>query len=295
MLTTVSRIAFTVALLGIGAGATSAQSSAKLALPQASPAATLQQRVGLTDIEIKYSRPSARGRQVFGDLEPYGVVWRTGANSATTISFSTDVKFGGVDIPAGTYALASIPGKQEWTVILNKATQQWGAYAYDAKNDIARVTTTAVTIRHPVETFTIDLNDLRDDSATLDLSWQHTRVPVKLEFNTVAIGEKRIAAAMAGGKKLSAPEYDSAAMFNLEHNLDLDKASDWIEAAIAAQPDAFYLYYHQAQILAKKGDKAGAIAAAKKSIDQAAASHNPALKDEYTRLNQKIIARVGGE
>jgi hypothetical protein len=148
--------------------------------PAASPACTLKQRVGLTDIEIVYSRPGVKNRKIFGGLVPYGEVWRTGANAATQISFSKPVKLNGADVPAGTYSLFTIPGETEWTVILNKTVKQWGAFKYDEKADFVRVKATPVTLAEPVETFTIDINDIRDDSATLNLIWDKTRVPVKL-------------------------------------------------------------------------------------------------------------------
>jgi hypothetical protein len=148
--------------------------------PAASPACTLKQRVGLTDIEIVYSRPGMKGRQVYGGLVPYDKVWRTGANQATKITFSAPVKLNDADIPAGTYALMTIPGEKEWTIIVNKTASQWGSYRYDEKADLVRFKATPVTLAEPVETFTIDLNDIRDDSATLNLIWEKTRVPVKL-------------------------------------------------------------------------------------------------------------------
>jgi hypothetical protein len=148
--------------------------------PVPSPPCTLKQRVGLTDIEIVYSRPGVKGRTIFGGLVPYDKVWRTGANEATHVTFSTPVKLNDADIPAGTYALFTIPGEKEWTIILNKAARQWGAFRYDEKADLVRVKATPVKLAEPVETFTIDINDIRDDSATLNLIWDKTRVPVKL-------------------------------------------------------------------------------------------------------------------
>jgi hypothetical protein len=259
----------------------------KVDFPAASPSCTIKQRVGFTDIEIVYSRPGVKGRTVFGGLEAFGKVWRTGANSATRITFSTPVKFGGVDVAAGTYGLFSIPGVDEWTVILNKDPGQWGAYKYDEKQDLVRVKTKPITLTQPMETFTIGINDIRDDSATLNLVWQNTRVPVTLGFDVVNPVTAQIEAAMAsdGDKK----PYAQAAMFYLEHNLDLKKALTWMDTAIAAQPDAFYFIYHKARILAKMGDKAGAIATAKQSIEIAAKAGGTA-KEEYTRLNETLIA-----
>ena len=260
----------------------------KINFPAPSPAATLKQRVGLTDIEIAYSRPGVKGRTIFGGLEPYDQVWRTGANSATRIVFSTPVKFNGTEVPAGTYGLFTIPGREEWTVILNKIAKQWGAYQYDPKDDVLRVKVTPVKLAEAVETFTIDLNDIRDESATLNLTWEKTRVPVKLEVDITTALVAQIAAAMAAdGKK----PYFPAAMFYLDHNLDLTKAAQWMDAALAENPDAYYMLYHKARLLAKQGDKAAAIVTARKSIELASKETGPA-KGEYTRLNETLIASL---
>jgi len=168
--------------LGLFCASVSFAQSAKTQAPAASPACTLKQRVGLTDIEIDYSRPGVKGRAIFGGLVPLDKVWRTGANAATRITFSTPVKFNGADVPAGTYSLFTIPGQNEWTVILNKTANQWGAFHYDEKDDLLRVKATPVALDTSVETFTIDINDIRDDSATLELIWDKTRVPVKLSL-----------------------------------------------------------------------------------------------------------------
>lgn len=257
----------------------------RLEFPQASPGATLRQRVGLTDIEVVYSRPSAKGRVMLGGNNPFGQVWRTGANSATRISFSTPVTFQGAHVDAGTYEMFTIPGKDEWTVMLQKPRNQWGAYAYDPKNDYVRVTVKPVRLTEPVETFTIEFNDLRDDSATLQLTWERTCVPVKIGVDVVGMLLPKIDAAMAApGNK----PYMQAALFYLDHNLDLDKAVGWVDTAIAAQPDAFYLIYQKARILAKKGDKAGALAAANQSLAMARKGTGPEYT-EYTHLNEVLI------
>ena len=260
----------------------------QVAFPQASPLATLKQRIGVTDIEVAYSRPSAKGRVMLGGNNPYGEVWRTGANNATRITFSTPVTVQGEHLDAGTYELFSIPGKDQWTVIFQKASGQWGAYSYDAKNDILRVTAKPVALSEPVETFTIEFNDILGGSATLNLVWERTRVPVKLDTDLVGLITPKIEAAMAApGKK----PYAQAAVFYIDNGLDLDKAAAWIDAAIAEQPDAFYLIYQKARVLAKKGDKAGAEAAARQSLELASKTTGPA-KDEYTRLNEALIASL---
>lgn len=276
-----------VSVLAFAAVHLSAQTaSPKIQFPAASPEATLKQRVGITDIEINYSRPSVKGRKIFGGLEPWGEVWRAGANSATKITFSTPVKLNGKAIPAGTYGLFTLLGKDEWTIILNHVSNQWGAYEYNPKDDVVRVTAKPVALPQLVETFTIDLNDLRDESASLNLSWEHTRVSVKLEVDVVSTLVPQIEAVMASDEPKK--PYFSAAMFYLDHNLDLKKAASWMDAAIAQQPDAFYLTYRKAKILAKMGDKAGALAAANASLALAAKSTG-AIKDEYVRLNHELI------
>ncbi len=258
----------------------------KIEFPAPSPAATLKQRVGVTDIEITYSRPGAKGRVMLGKVEPYGKVWRTGANNATTITFSTAVKLGGKEVPAGKYALFTIPNEKEWTVIINKGAAQWGAFTYDESADLVRFNITPVPLATPVETFEIGINDIRDDSATINLSWESIRVPIKLEFDVVSPLVAQIDAAMAGtGPK----PYAQAAGFYLEHNLDLSKALAWADAAIAAGANQTNVHL-KAKILAKMGDKAGAIAAAKQSIELALKSTNPGIRAEYTKLNENLIA-----
>lgn len=262
--------------------------SGPVEFPQASPVSTLRQRIGLTDVQVVYSRPSSKGRTMLGGINPYGEVWRTGANNATRIMFSSAVTLQGTPVAAGTYELFSIPEKDEWTIILQKATDQWGAYAYDPKNDVARVKAKPAQLSEPVETFQIEFGNLRDDSATMSLVWETTRVDLKLGVDVTSVVVPQIDAVMAGsGKK----PYLQAALFYLDHNLDLTKAKAWIEAAIAADPNGFYLYYHKARILARLGDKEGAQAAAKKSIEAASAAP-AAERDEYTRLNEALIASL---
>jgi hypothetical protein len=261
----------------------------KLEFPAASPAATLKLRVGVTDIEIDYSRPSMRGRSIFGGLVPYDQRWRTGANNATRLSFSTPVSLNSVGVPAGTYELFTIPGQAEWTIIIHKNMSQWGDYQYDAKNDVVRFKAKPVTTSTPTETFAIGLTELRDASAILYLAWETTRVPIKLEVDTVGILKPRIEAAMAApsGKK----PYAQAAMFYYENNLELPTALKWINAALAENPKAFWLIYRKGLIMSKMGDKKGALEAAKQSLAMANEAKG-SMKDEYVRLNEALIASL---
>src|SRR5271154_1505683 len=150
--------------------------------PAASPGCTLKQRVGLTDIEVDYSRPGKKGRTIFGGIVPYGQVWRTGANAATKITFSTPVKLDGQDVPAGSYALFTIPGEDEWTIILSKNASQFGAFQYDSKDDLVRFKVAPVELSESIETFTIEFNHIRDESAVLNLVWDKAVVPIKIEI-----------------------------------------------------------------------------------------------------------------
>ncbi len=281
-------------LLGslLAAGASAQTPAPKIDFPAPSPAATLKQRVGLTDIEINYFRPGVKGRKVFGGLEPYGVVWRTGANNPTKITFSTPVKFGGKDVPAGTYGLFSIPGEKEWTLILNKIEpKDWGAYSYKPETDVARVTAKPIALTQTLETFSIEFTDVRTESAMLALAWEKTRVAVKIEVDAVSSVTSQIEAVMASNAEKK--PYFQAAMFYFENGGDLKKAVAWIDAGLKEQPAAYYMVYRKGLILAKLGDKAGALAAAQASREAAAKDDRSALlRDEYLRLNDALIASL---
>jgi len=281
---------FVVAAL-LATGLSAQTPAPKIEFPSASPAGSLKQRVGVTDIEISYNRPSARGRVIFGGLVPYDAVWRTGADTATKLTLSTDAKLNGTPVAAGTYELFTIPGRDTWTIIIHQNKGQWGSYSYDPKNDIARFTAKPVSLAQPVESLTFDVTNLRTTGATLTLAWEKTLVPVTIEVDTVGKLTPQIEAAMAaeGDKK----PYFAAAMFYYEHNLDLAKALAWMEAGLATQPKAYWMIYRKGLILAKKGDKAGAIAAAQLSLQLAAEDTRSAeLKDEYKRLNEALIASL---
>jgi hypothetical protein len=281
----------TFALAG-GLVLTSSAQQSPVNFPAASPACTIKQRVGLTDVTVDYSRPGAKGRTVFGGIVPYGTVWRTGANFATKVTFSTPVKLEGHDIPAGTYSLFTIPGTNEWTVIINKNASQWGAFQYDPSDDLVRFDVTPGTVADaPVETFTIDFNQIRDDSAVLTLDWDKTAVPIKLQVDVVSTLVPQIEAAMAAPGKKSDILYFQAASFYYDHDQDLNQALKWVNAALADNSRiAFEILHLKAQILAKQGDKAGAIAAAKESSELSVKAEGPGNSIEW--MNQKLISSL---
>jgi hypothetical protein len=283
-----------ITLLVVGAAFSAsslhAQEAKKIEFPQPSPLASVKERVGVTDVSIEYSRPSVRERKIFGGLVPYGEVWRTGANAATKITFSGDVKLGGAAVPAGSYALFTIPGDSEWTVILSKVVDdQWGSYAYNQKDDQARVKVRPVGMAEPMETMTISLQDMRAGKANLVIAWEKTKVPVEIDTDLVAKIKPQIEAVMAGsGEK---KPYFAAAMFYYENNLDMALAKSWIETAAKQQPDAVWIAYRKGLILKKAGDKDGAMAAAKQALELASKAEGE-LKAEYTRLSENLIASL---
>jgi hypothetical protein len=271
--------------LALGVTSSSWAQAPKVDFPAPSPTSTLKQRVGLTDIEIVYSRPGVKGRKIFGGLESYGKVWRTGANSATKITFSTPVKLNGADVPAGTYGLFTIPGEDEWTIIISKVSGQWGAYKYDAKDDVVRVTAKPVRLPFHIETFLIDINNITDESATMYLTWDDVAVPVKIERELTGTLVPQIEAVMASDEK-NKPYFQSA-MFFYDHGQDLNKAKEWVNAAIK-QREAHYIVHLKAKILAKLGDKEGAIAAANRSIELAKTANDSG----YVKLNEDLISSL---
>lgn len=284
----------------IAAGALSAQQASqqakapqppRISTPPASPTATLKQRVGFTDIEIAYARPGVKDRKIFGGLVPHGEVWRTGANTSTKVTFSTPVTIDGRELPAGSYALFSIPGPAEWTVIFNRVVGEWGAYSYKEENDALRVKVKPITLTHSVETFTIDVNDIRVESATLNLIWEKTQVPVPFKVDAVKQVLAQIDEAMASGAELPASAYFQAAMFYFDNGLDLNKAKAWVEEATKDENPRFFMLHGKARILARLGDKAGATAAARQSIAAAEKQGGP-VAAEYKRLNEALLASL---
>jgi len=257
----------------------------KIEFPAPSPACTIKQRVGVTDIEVVYSRPSMKDRQIFGNVVPFGAVWRTGANNATKITFSTPVKLNGTDVAAGAYALYTIPGEDEWTIILNKGVGKSGTQ-YDEKEDVVRFKTKPLNLSDTIiETFTIEFNHIRDENAVLNLVWEKTVVPIRMEIDLTSKLVPQIEAAMSaeGGQK----PYFQAAMFYNDHGQDLHKAKNWIDAAIS-QREAYYVVHLKAKILAKLGDKEGAIAAATRSNELA----KEAKDNAYIKLNNDLISSL---
>ena len=256
----------------------------KIEFPSISQHQIVKQRVGLTDIEVDYSRPNKNDRTIFGGLVPYGQVWRTGANATTKIKFGGPVKLEGKEVPAGEYVLFTIPTADEWTLIIYKDTKVQSAGDYKQENDAARVISKPTALPTKVETFTIGFAEVKGPSAILHLDWDLTRVPVKVETDDIAKVSKQLEAA---GAKLDPSMAFSAASFYYENNKDMTQAAKWIDQALEKNPEAWFVHMKKAQIQARIGNKKEATAAAEKTIALLQASKTP---DEASiKTAQQII------
>jgi hypothetical protein len=257
---------------------------AQLKTPAPSPTQTIKQDFGLSTVELSYSRPGMKGRKIFGDLVPFGKVWRTGANNATTLTFGEDVIIGGKKIAAGKYGLLSIPDKNSWILIISKQTDVTSPAAYKEDMDVVRVTAEPMKIKDNVESFTMQFADVKPSSCALHIMWENTAValPITVDVESKVMGQ--IDQLM---NKDNRP-YFNAAMYYLENGKDLNQALAWFDKAVEANPTAFWMHHQRANCLAKLGKKEEAKTAAKKSIELATAAKN----DDYVKLNEKLLAEL---
>ena len=264
--------------------------NAQIKSPQPSTSQTVTQTVGLTNIELSYSRPSMRERNIFGELVPYGKMWRTGANKNTTITFDKDVIIGSKEVKAGTYAIFTKPNAQSWEVYFYSDTSNWGTpAAWENEKVVASIKANVVAMPMEVETFTISFDAITNDSATLGFRWDHTYVAVPISFFTDTQVTKSIESVMSGP---NAGDYYTAAVYYLNADKDIKKAKNWIDKAIEMRENpAFWYYRQQSLIYAKSGDKNGAIKAAKKSLALAKEAGN----EDYVVLNTKSLKAWEGK
>jgi hypothetical protein len=275
------KMIFSGAVLFIMADISHAQ---QLRTPAASPAQTIKQDFGLSTIELSYSRPGVKGRKVFGDLVPYGKVWRTGANDATTLTFGDSVFIDGKKILAGKYGLLTIPGEKEWVFIISKSTSTTSPAAYKEEEDIVRVKAKPVALKDKVETFTLQFVNVKNNSCELQLQWENTSVSLPITANVDA----RVMADIDRIMNRDNRPYFSAAMYYLDNGKDLNQALEWFNKAIEMSPNAFWVHHQRANCLAKLGKKAEAKAAAEKSLELAKAAKN----DDYVTLNEKLLSQL---
>lgn len=263
--------------------------TAQIQTPAPSPASKLTQAVGLSEVTVTYSRPSMRGRTIYGDLVPFGQMWRTGANANTTVSFSDVVKIGEKNLPAGTYALYTKPGESQWEVYFYTDTNNGGLpQQWDDDKVAASIAVPVAEMPMPVETFTITIDDLTNDGAVLGLIWENTYVGVPFGVPTTEKAMASIDRVMSGP---SANDYFAAASYYHDSGKDLEKARAWIEKAAEQMPEAFWVWRRKSLILADAGDKAGAIEAAKKSLAEAKRAGN----QDYVKMNEDSLAEWGAK
>lgn len=263
-------------------------SEAQVQTPQPSPAGSVTSVVGLTDVKIEYFRPKRKGRKIFGEgagyLLPYGAIWRTGANSGTKVTFSDDVKIEGVAVPKGQYLIITWPGATEWTVAIHKNVGLGGNMGgYDAAQDAAKFKVKPSKLTETVETFTINISDIADDSksANIELAWENTSVKFKVEVDYDA----KVMSSIEANTKVNPNNYFQAAVYYLETGKDLNKALEWINIALQSNPTAFWMLHQKAKIQQGLGDKKGAKETATASLEAAKKANNR----DYENMNQDLI------
>lgn len=252
--------------------------------PQPSPMATVTQSFATSKIEINYSRPGVKGRKIFGDVVPYGKFWRTGANAATTISFGEDVKINGADVKAGKYGLLSYPGETEWTVILTKDLNVNDEESYKKENDVARLTVKPAKTATAIETFTIEISNIRNNECDIELKWENTMISLKVTTDYDGRISKMIEETMARDTR----PYYGAANYYYENGKDLKKALEWVSKAADANPQAYWVLLLKAKIQKAMKDYNGAIATSQKSMELAKTDNN----DTYVKNNEKLMSEI---
>lgn len=260
--------------------------SGQIKTPQPSPFAKMEQKVGLTDVALEYSRPSMRERTIFGDLVPYNAIWRTGANARTKITFSTDVTIDGQNLTAGTYAIFTKPGVESWDVYFYSEHNEGGTpKEWDDTKVAAKVNTQVYKMPMKIETFTMTFDDLSNNNGTLGILWEDVYVGITFTVPTDNIVLTSINDVMNGTP--TGNDYYSAAVYYLQEGKDVKQAKIWIDKAIEMAGDkvAFWQLRQQSLIYAKAGDKKGAIDAAKKSLIASEAAGNA----DYVKMNKDSL------
>ncbi len=257
-----NKFLFTVLISGCIIGSSQAQ---ELKLPAPSPSTVVKQDFSTSNIEISYSRPSVRGRKIFGDLIPYGEIWRTGANSATRLTFGEELSFNGHKIPAGSYALYTVPGAKEWKIIINKGIGNWGVSGFDPKDDLATFTVPVSQTTETVQSFTISVDNITINSFDLSIAWENSKVVIPVK----ADNDQRITEYLETAINTPKRPYQQAANYYLETGKDLNKALDYTNKAIAENPKAFWLHWLKARIYQKQNNKQEAVAAAQQAASMA--------------------------
>jgi hypothetical protein len=262
--------------------------NAQIDTPAPSPTSKIEQKVGLTDVTLEYSRPSMRGRAVFGNLVPYGSLWRLGANANTKITFSDDVTIGGSTLKAGSYAIFATPNETTWDVVFYNDTSNWGTpQNWDESKVAAKVTVPVNSLPFEIETFTMSFDNLNSGSATLGMFWENAYVGVEFKVPTDAKVTAAIEKTMKGP---NANDYYASAVYYFSEGKDINQAKAWIDKAMSmTEKPAYWQLRQQSLIYAKSGDKKGAIEIAKKSLAGATEAGNR----DYIKLNMDSLKEWG--
>jgi len=272
--------AFAITALSLAGLNTQAQ---QLKVPAPSPGQTVKQNFALGEVSFDYSRPSVKGRVIYGDVVPFGKIWRTGANATTKITFTDDVKLEGNEVKAGTYGLYTIPNKDSWDVMLYKDLTLGGNTSeYKQENEVLHLKVKPTALTNKIETFTILLADVTSTSATIELLWENTSVPIMLSADIDAKVMKNIDASVTADNR----PYFQAASYYYDNNKDLKQAAAWINKALEQNPKAFYMMLLKAKIEYKLNDKAAGKASAEKTIALATEAKN----DDYIAMAKKLMA-----
>lgn len=254
--------------------------NAQVKLPSPSSAQTIKQEFGLGTIELTYSRPGSRGRMVFGDLVPYGKLWRTGANAATKLIFTIPVEIAGKKLDTGMYVLYTIPAEESWEIIINKGINNWGVDGYKEKEDVLHFTVPAIKTTTKTETFTMQFANIKPESCELQLMWEKKIIAIPISTNIKDKLKAAVEAALLTDKK----SYWEAAQFYFEYDKNLSKALENITKATEQNPQAYYMFLYKANIQKAMGNNAGALASSKISLLLSKEAKN----DDYVRMNEHL-------
>ena len=257
---------------------------AQIKMPQPSPTQTIKQDFAMGSIELTYSRPAAKGRKILGDLVPYNKIWRTGANAATLIKFTDVVEINGKRIDTGSYVLYSIPGLENWEIILNKGTGNWGTDGYKESEDVLRFKVPEEKIKPALESFTMQFANVMPESCTLQIMWDKTGINIPIKANIRDRVKKQIDNALQGEKK----PYWQAAQFYNEYEKNSSKALEYINKAVETNPKAFYMWLYKARIENDMGDKKAAMASSQKSLELSREAKN----DDYVKMNLELQKKL---
>lgn len=271
-------------ILSAAISLSTATAFAQAGLPQASPAASVSQTFGNTKVEIDYHCPAVKGRTIWGNLVPYDSVWRTGANEATTITFGTDVMLGGQKVKAGKYALFTVPGRDNWTIIINSDADQWGAYSYSKSKDVVRFTVKSE-MGDMKERLSFYIDAVNDSTGHITLRWEKVKVGFDVTAKTIAMIQKSVD---NNWRTLA-----NAANYYVDNKLDLNKAQQWAQASVALNEN-FFNRYIMAKVLQAKGDNKEALKYAEESKKIGDSLKNDGMYDEYKDNIEKLISDLSG-